>query len=72
MKTNEERERTPAYIIFCPSCHRMVGAHVDDGEHKKECAKFVAKHIQHGYLIERRTVADARRAEWCKCQEPQP
>ena len=71
MKTDEERAQTPAYIVYCPACQRMIGAHVDDGEHKKDCAKFVAKHIKRGYTVERKTFADARCAEWCDCRVPQ-
>ncbi|MCB0055126.1 MAG: hypothetical protein KDD75_03875 [Caldilineaceae bacterium] len=66
--TPEERERTPAYIVTCPVCNGMIGAHVDDGNHRAETAAFVAEHISLGYPVERRTVADARVAVWCNCE----
>lgn len=69
MKTAEEREKTPAYIVLCPTCGQMIGAHVDDGQHKKDVAKFVGQHIKAGFTVERKTVADARCAEWCACKK---
>ena len=66
--TPEERERTPAYIVTCPVCNGMIGAHVDDGVHRAETAAFVARHISLGYPVERRTVADVRVAVWCTCK----
>lgn len=68
MKTDEEREKTPAYIVLCPTCQQMIGAHVDDGEHKRDLSRFIAKHIKAGYTVERKTVLDARNAEWCTCE----
>ena len=69
MKTDEEREKTPAYIVLCSTCQQMIGAHVDDGEHKRELSVFIAKHVKAGYAVERKTVADVRNAEWCICDE---
>lgn len=66
--TPEERERTPAYLITCPKCNGMIGACVDDGSHRRETAAFVAKHISLSYTVERRTVADVRQVEWCRCE----
>lgn len=63
----DERERTPAYLITCPKCSGMIGAHVDDGDHRAETAAFVARHISLGYPVERSTVGDVRKAAWCTC-----
>jgi hypothetical protein len=41
MKPAEEREATPAYIVYCQTCGQMIGAHVDDGQHQRDLAKFV-------------------------------
>ncbi len=65
--TPEEQEQTPAYIITCPKCNGMIGAHVDDGEHQKETAAFVARHIKLGYAVNRSTVGDVRITAWCTC-----
>lgn len=65
--TEEGRERTPAYLITCPKCNGMIGAHVDDGTHRKETAAFVAKHVSLGYPVERSTVGDVRITAWCTC-----
>ncbi len=69
--TPEEQERTPAYLITCPVCNGMIGAHVDDGDHRAETAAFVARHISLGYPVERRTVGDVRKADWCQCEAEQ-
>ena len=69
--TEEERERTPAYLVTCPICTGMIGAHVDDGEHRAETAAFVAQHISLGYPVERRTVGEVREVEWCHCEVEQ-
>lgn len=66
--TEEERERTPAYLVTCPICTGMIGAHVDDGEHRAQTAAFVARHISLGYPVERTTVGDVRKAAWCTCE----
>ncbi len=65
--TPEEQEQTPAYIITCPKCNGMIGAHVDDGEHQKETAAFVAQHISRGYAVNRSTVGAVRITAWCTC-----
>jgi len=66
--TEEEEERTPAYLVTCPKCSGMIGAHVDNGEHRAETAAFAAQHILLGYPVERSTVADVRKAAWCTCE----
>ncbi len=67
--TEEEQERTAAYLITCQKCNRMIGAHVDDGEHQEEIAAFVARHISLGYVVDRSTVGAVRITAWCTCQE---
>ncbi len=70
--TPEEKERTPAYLITCPKCNRMIGAHVDDGEHQKETAAFVERHISLGYVANRSTIGAVRITAWCTCQDDTP
>ena len=62
------RERRAAYIVYCPVCEGMIGAHVDDPDIREHTAAFVASHIRLGYPVERKTVADGRAAKWCDCE----
>ena len=63
-----ERERRAAYIVYCPVCRGMIGAHVDAPGIRVHTAAFVARHICLGYPVERKTVADGREAKWCDCE----
>lgn len=58
--TEEERERTPAYIARCRTCHAVIGAMVDDNTHHDDIASFLYECASSGLILERTTVGEAR------------
>lgn len=60
-----------AYVAI-HECGQIVAATVDYPEHKRDVARDVGNWLRRGNLIERRTVADAREADWCKCFRKRP
>ena len=70
MKTEQEREATPAYIGRCRGCHAVIGATVDDGTHREAVADFLYELASNDYVIERTTVGEARSIFGsCTCAE---
>lgn len=67
MKTEEERSATSSFVGLCPVCKLLLACAVDEPEHAKETATFVASMIRSGLIIEKRSVADVRKSDWCKC-----
>jgi hypothetical protein len=42
MKTEEERSATSSFVGLCPACKLLLACAVDEPEHAKETATFVA------------------------------
>jgi hypothetical protein len=56
---------THGYFARCKcGCGRVVAAHVDRDEHKKDVARFTNKLIKDGYAVERGTIEEIRSMEW--------
>ena len=60
-------EQGMAYVSRCAACKKIVTAVVDNPAHKREVAREVADAIRLGEAVERVSVGDVRRAEFCSC-----
>ena len=67
--TPEQRNALPSYLVTCQVCGGMTGACTDDPADTKTTAKFIAEQVRFGYTVNRVTVADVRKAEWCTCKK---
>ena len=65
--TVDESGSIPSFVALCPKCGLLLACAVDRPEYAKDNAKAVASWIRSRLLIEKRSVADVRVGEWCKC-----
>jgi len=67
MKSSETGDDLPIYIGKWPDCGCVTAACVDEPNHKKDTAKFIADLIKDGRIVERVEARDWHKVKLGRC-----